>query len=38
MNFLIYALCCFVLPLWVFAGLYLIVEIAGHLKQRYEKK
>lgn len=35
---LVYALCCIILPLWVFAGLYLAVEIADHVKKRHAKK
>ena len=37
MNFLLYAVYSIVLPLWIFGGLYLAVEIAEHLKRRYNK-
>ncbi|MES2026753.1 MAG: hypothetical protein V4448_14480 [Pseudomonadota bacterium] len=38
MNTLLYALFCIILPLWLFAGLYLGVEIADDLKKRYLNK
>ncbi|WP_269457243.1 hypothetical protein [Herminiimonas arsenitoxidans] len=38
MNTLLFGLFCIVLPLWLFAGLYLGVEIADDLKKRYLKK
>jgi hypothetical protein len=38
MNTLLYALFCIILPLWLFAGLYLGVEIAEDLKKRYLNK
>lgn len=38
MNALLYALYCLVLPLWVFAGLYLALEFAEKLKKRHAKK
>jgi hypothetical protein len=38
MTFFLYAICCFILPLWVFGGLYLAVEITDLLKKRYLKK
>lgn len=37
MNFLLYAVYSIVLPLWIFGGLYLAVEIAEHFKRRYNK-
>ena len=37
MNFLLYAVYSILLPLWIFGGLYLAVEIAEHLKRRYSK-
>lgn len=38
MNALLYALYCIVLPVWVFAGLYLAVEFAEARKKRRLKK
>lgn len=38
MSVLLYALYCLVLPLWVFAGLYLVFEFAEILKKRHAKK
>lgn len=38
MNVLLYALCCLILPLWIFSGLYLLIEIIDDLKKRYLKK
>ena len=38
MDALLFALFCIVLPLWLFAGLYLGVEIADSLKKRAIKK
>ncbi len=37
MNVLLYALCCLLLPLWIFSGLYLAIEIFVDLKKRYIK-
>lgn len=37
MNFLLYAVYSIVLPLWIFGGLYLAVEIAEHFKRRHNK-
>lgn len=37
MNFLLYAVYSILLPLWIFGGLYLAVEIAEHFKRRYSK-
>jgi hypothetical protein len=37
MNVLLYALCCLLLPLWIFSGLYLLIEIVVDLKKRYIK-
>lgn len=37
MNVLLYALCCLILPLWIFSGLYLVVEIFLDLKERYAR-
>lgn len=38
MDALFYALYCFALPLWIFAGLYLALEFTEMLKQRHIKK
>ncbi len=38
MDFFLYAVCCVALPLWVFGGLYLAVDIVDHLKKRAIKK
>ncbi len=37
MDVLIYALCCLLLPLWIFSGLYLLVEAAEMAKAHYIK-
>jgi hypothetical protein len=38
MDVLLYSLFCLALPLWVFAGLYLLIEIADHFKKLDLKK
>lgn len=38
MDVLLYALFCLILPLWVFAGLYLLIEAADHFKNHGLKK
>lgn len=38
MDALFYALYCFALPLWIFAGLYLALEFTEMLKKRHLKK
>jgi len=37
MDFLLYALFCLLLPIWIFSGLYLLVEAAEIFREHYLK-
>ena len=37
MDVLLYALCCLLLPLWIFSGLYLLVEAVEMFREHYLK-